>query len=289
MADKVKIWFIINPKSGIRRKSKISRLIEKEVDSTRFDYELFWTESAGHGAKLSKEAIDKKVNIVVAVGGDGSINEIGTALIGSEVSLGIIPAGSGNGIARSLGIHLQARKALIQILVQNRICIDTGMLGEHPFIGVAGIGFDAHIGDRFHHRKIRGKLAYGYLMMTQFHRFSPFDFRLTRQKDDQKAFVLAFANTTQYGNNAVIAPLAEFQDGKLEMVHISELPPRRVPELMVRLFNRSINKADIVETQQFESLEVIHSANIGHVDGEPVKIGSSLEVKVNPKSLWVLT
>ena len=286
--NKIKIRFILNPFSGIGKKNKLPRILNEELDKSRFEYDLCYTKGEGHAAQLAQEAVDQKFHAVVAIGGDGSINEIGSRLIGTDLCLGIIPGGSGNGIARSLGVELNTRKALARINCFDKALIDTGIIANKPFIGIAGLGFDALIGQRFQRRKLRGMLSYGYLIIKEWGSFSPFEFSIEGQVERKETFVLAFANTTQYGNNAVIAPLAEFQDGQLELVCISELKLRRIPEMVLRLFSKTLDQSAHVQTIGFKEVTVKHSANFAHVDGEPFEVGPEVSVKIRPKSLWVL-
>ena len=160
MSDKKKIWFIINPISGTKDKAGIVAAIHKYMTPDRFDIEIRYTQCKGHAAKIAAEAISHNVDIVVAVGGDGTVNETARALIHTHVALGIVPCGSGNGLARHLGLPMNPKKALAVISECNICPLDYGLINGQPFFCTAGVGFDAFLSDMFNKSSHRGLLSY---------------------------------------------------------------------------------------------------------------------------------
>ena len=244
-----KALFIINPVSGIGRQKSIEEIIRSEMNRKNWDVEVVLTTHMGHGFELSSQAAGN-VDLVVAVGGDGTVNEIGRGLIGSSTALGIIPTGSGNGLARHLEIPFKINRAL-QALNEAKIrSIDVIKVNEFFSFNVAGIGFDAYISHRFAHRKNRGPLAYMQLMTKEFTTYKSSVYKVTidGQMQEWDAFLISFANSTQYGNNVHIAPQAKIDDGLIDVCFIRDFPKVTAPALLISLLDQSIdkNKYDVI-------------------------------------------
>lgn len=287
---KKKLLFIINPFSGIGQKKVIPTALESGLDKEKFDWKIKYTERAKHAVALSAEAAKNGFDAVIAVGGDGSINEVARSLIHTNTALGIIPGGSGNGVARSLGIPLQVAKAVALINRYRKVKIDTGLLHEHPFVGVAGIGFDAEISKAFAERKIRGPLSYGYLIISKMNNVQAMKIKIKGEwkLKSKKAIVLAFANTKQYGNNAYIAPTADPTDGKMKLSIIEQFKAWQLPHIAQKFFTKKIHESSKVTYHEFEEIKVKHNSQYAHLDGEPIEVPPKLTVKVVPHSLWVI-
>jgi len=211
---KKKLLFILNPISGGKKKKAIESLISSYLDHDQFEYEILKTEYPGHAAQLTQDhKFDK--NIIIAVGGDGTINEIARELKDTACSLGIIAQGSGNGLARHLGLSINPRKAIEQINTSRQMLIDTAELNGHFFVSIAGIGFDSLIAHMFTQSKRRGFLGYGSLSFQEFFKYKEQNYRIIidGQKIERNAFLIAFANSNQFGYDTKISPLADIQDG----------------------------------------------------------------------------
>ncbi|MGZ3778964.1 MAG: diacylglycerol/lipid kinase family protein, partial [Mucilaginibacter sp.] len=222
---KSKALFIINPISGGKKKDNVPDLIEKNLDATLFEPTIVVTNRAFHGNKLARKGVGE-YEYIIAVGGDGTINEIASSIAGTEAVLGIIPFGSGNGLSRFLGIPMDTEKA-IQNLNQKRIAaIDAAKLNRQWFFNMAGMGFDAHIAEVFSHDKTRGFGAYIRSAFREITRYRGEDYQLEIDgvQYDRKAFMLSFANSSQYGNNAHVSPKASVQDGLLDVCIIKPFP-----------------------------------------------------------------
>ncbi|HGY55613.1 MAG TPA: diacylglycerol kinase family lipid kinase [Caldithrix abyssi] len=284
--------FVINPVSGIRKNlEQITGLIRRKYDAAGRGYRIEYTRYAGHATELAKSAAREGVDIVVAVGGDGTMNEVARGLVHSDSALGIIPGGSGNGFARSLNIPLHPEKAIDLLLSANQKRIDAGMINEHYFFGVCGLGFDAEIGARFQNFGRRGPLPYFYIGVKEYFGYRPERVRFTAENlDVQKdIFLITVANTQQYGNGAYIAPQADEQDGFLDVCIVE---PFTLPQILAnlhRLFNKTVDKFSAYSSFRCKEITIIRQKEQGwfHTDGEPRQGGKELKIKVVPGCLKV--
>ncbi len=231
------------------------------------------------------------VEVVYAVGGDGTVHEIAKRLVHTELALGIIPAGSGNGLARHLGIPLTAEAALATCRDGVIETIDSATVNGLPFFGVMGIGLDATIAERFATSTIRGPRTYVRLGLRTFlgFRAEEYEIEIDGAKQRRQALVLAIANSSQYGNNARIAPLASLQDGLLDVVIIESASWFSAPRMLMRLFDGTFLRSKGVRFIQARDVKIRRAAaGPAHVDGEPITLPETLAVKVVPRSLRVL-
>ena len=288
---KKKIRFIINPISGIRKKVAVEKLILQELDKSLFDYEICYTKAAGHAIELSREAAEKDYDFVVAVGGDGTLNEVGQPLVGKRTCLGIIPVGSGNGLARYLKISTNVAKAIAIINKCNTKCIDTATISDRRFFSIAGVGFDAYVADLFSRCKKRGFWSYSKLAFREFLLFKPNKFRLyiNGKVLHRRAMLISFANGNQYGYNAVISPDAIIDDGLIDVCIMRKPPFFLGPVMGICLFLRIVDKAGFVEIIRTNEVRIIQRKNyIAHIDGDKYRLSKELLIKVHPKSLNII-
>jgi len=285
------ILFIINPVSGTGKKNSLEQLLIKLINTSVINYEIKYTERAGHAVEIAKAVVKNNSHqVVVVVGGDGSVNEVARGLIGSSIVLGIIPAGSGNGFARHLGIPLKFEDAIKTILKGNSIKVDTGLLGTENFFGVAGVGFDAHISKKFEEANTRGFWTYFKLTLSEYSKFK--ERKYTIKFDDKvkefKALLLCFCNSSQWGNDAFISPNSNIQDGFLRIVIIGKIPLISVPYFAFRLFKKSVHKSKYYQEIKMKSCSVVQNDKIIHLDGDPLEYCNEFTIKVLPKSLTVI-
>ena len=291
MTTSKKILFIINPKAGTKSKTHLPSLIQQHIDATQFEVAITYTKAPLHATALAKEAVKNGVDIVIATGGDGTVNEVMQGLLHSDTSLGILPFGSGNGLARFLGVPMNHVQALQFINNAKSVLIDTCRLNEHAFVNVAGTGFDAHIGDVFSHTKGRGFSTYIKLSIKEFYKYKPQEYQLAINGEIlvRKAFMISFANTSQFGNNAHIAPEADIQDGLVDVCIMKPLSILDLPQVVYAIFNKSIHKSNYVEIIKCQNATITRAnADAIHIDGEPTLAAKNLDVKVVPGSLKVL-
>lgn len=293
MGKKKEIEFIINPIAGTKSKSVFKDLIKKHLDLDLFSHTISFTQESGHAYELASQAVNKGKEYVVAVGGDGTINETAKALIYEEAALGIIPYGSGNGLARHLGISLKPVLAIQALNHQNIQTIDAGKANGNPFFCTAGIGFDAHVGKIFSLASKRGFNTYIKTVLQEFITYRPQQYKISiagKASFTKEAFSITFANAGQFGNNAYIAPQADITDGKLDLCVIEKYPKTAGISIGLRLFNKTIHKSHFVKTYQIEQAKVsCPEANCFHLDGESFPLhGEGLDIAIVPKCLNVL-
>jgi len=288
--SKKSICFIVNPISGIGRQKVIEKLIDENLDRTKFDYEIAYTKAAKHAIELSKDAAGRNFNIVVAVGGDGSVNETAKGLIGSNTAMAIIPTGSGNGLARHLKIPLDLKKAMEVINLGKETCIDSIQLNDETFVNVAGIGFDAHIGWEFAKYGKRGFSSYVKVIAREFPKYKAQDFELIIDGKSiiKNAYLISFANGSQWGNNAHIAPTADIADGVMDIAILKDFKFYSGLSIGYKLFKKTLHESSYLEIIKAKEVIINQKGIIAHIDGEPIEIGRELKIKVNPLSLKVI-
>lgn len=286
-----KIVFIMNPISGTTSKAKIPDLIETTLDREHFHYELRLTEYAGHASEMAAEARDGGADMVVAVGGDGTVNEVARALVESQTALGIIPCGSGNGLARHLMLPMNAKKT-IEIINRNEIHeLDYGIINGHPFFCTCGMGFDAFVSQKFAEAGKRGPITYVENVLREGLKYKPETYEIRDETGTirEKAFLISCANASQYGNNAYIAPQASMKDGLLDVIIMEPFDMLDAPQISLDMFNKTLDKNSKIKTFRCQHLHV-HRKQPGviHFDGDPVMTDADVDIELKPKGLRVV-
>lgn len=285
-----KILFIINPISGQGRQLSFPDKAIKYLDNKIFKYEFVFTEKAKEAIEISRNA-SENFDIIIAVGGDGTVNEVSQGLVGKSSLMGIIPVGSGNGLARHLKIPLAIPSAIKVLNKQKVISIDRIQINDQTFVNIAGIGFDAHVGNKFAEFGERGIMPYFYLALKEYSKYKPGHYKLFIDGKEyiRDAFSISFANSTQFGNNAHIAPNAKINDGLIDVSIVKSFPHTELPNIGIRLFNKSIDRSKYVEIIKARHIIVCSYQKIlAHIDGEPLSISGDIELKILPESLKVV-
>ncbi|QMU27779.1 diacylglycerol/lipid kinase family protein [Adhaeribacter radiodurans] len=291
MAAKTNILFILNPKSGRTSQVNVPELLSRYLDASKFTSKLVFTEYAGHATELARQAAKDGYKIVGAIGGDGTVNEVATGLLDSDAILAILPKGSGNGLARHLDIPLNLRHAIRIINEYYSSAIDTCTINDHPFFCTAGIGFDAYISSVFASSTKRGLQTYIRLVLQEFTKFKPQEAVLDFNKQllTTQVFVVAFANATQYGNNAHIAPKADIRDGLVDVCLIRDLDFRKAIHLSLGMLTKRIAAGSSAEYFTSTHIAVTSEQPFKfHADGEYVGEATEFKVSINPLSLKVI-
>lgn len=291
MTEKKRIVFVVNPISGTQSKKAILKWIDERLDRSLYDYSIVNTEYAGHATQIAANAVTEKVDVVVAIGGDGTINEIARSLVHTDTALGIIPCGSGNGLARHLRIPMEP-KAAIDILNRGcELCIDYGKINNIPFFCTCGVGFDAFISLKFADSGKRGLLTYLENTLHESLTYQPETYEIENEEGTvkYKAWLIACGNASQYGNDAYIAPQASLTDGLMDVTIMEPFTVLDVPSLSFQLFNKTIDQNSRVKTMRAKKIK-IHRVNDGvmHFDGDPLMAGKELEVEIIPAGLHVI-
>lgn len=258
--SKKHLVFIINPRSGVERQKAIQQAIDDRLDTEQFTYELIHTEYAKHGTLLAKEAAARGAYAVVAVGGDGSVNDIVAGLIGTDTALAIIPKGSGNGMARTMEIPLKEHAAIDVINRGNVIMMDIAFANDRPFISNAGVAFDALISKKFAKSVRRGFAIYSWLVTRHMWSYKVWDWTITLDGKEikEKAFIISVANGKQFGYNFQIAPKASWTDGLLDVVVIKKFPKLLSGALVLRAMNGTITDSPFVDHFQASEVTISH-------------------------------
>lgn len=288
---KERILFLINPVSGNKSKEFVPKLIDQLFDKDEYELKIIITQFAGEATQITKNYIQKGFKKIVAVGGDGTVNEVASGVADTEAALGIVPLGSGNGLARHLKIPLKPQKALELIKKSKIIQIDYGKINDQKFFCTTGVGFDAYIGHVFSKLVGRGFSNYIKATVSEFRNYKPQRYEISMNGTTlmRDAFLITFANASQYGNNAHIAPKADVQDGKLEVAILRQFPLITAPGIGARLFLKNIDKSAYLETYQCKNIVLKRkSSDAIHYDGEPGEMGEILNVNVVAGGLKVI-
>lgn len=287
-----KILIIINRKAGTDRQKQMDAAILRQLPADRFSVETVYLQYLGHGADLAREAVRRGVHTVVAVGGDGSINEIAQGLVGSDTALAIVPLGSGNGLARALKIPLDVDRALQTVAADQKMAMDAGYANEHLFLSNAGVGFDALIADRFQHSKKRGLINYARLVIGGFSSYEPAQYSIKTDGNEtqEKAFLMTVANGNQFGYEFKLAPKASVFDGLLD---VCLMPPVKFLHLLpicVHSLRGTIDRSRFMK--HFTGKEITVSSPRLHclqVDGDAVPLnGKTVYFRIVPGALQVV-
>lgn len=288
-----KAMLIINPISGgVGKKRHLSRIIRR-LRNAGFHTDAYTTEYAGHAAELAFRAFSLGYGSVFVAGDDGTVNEVAGALRNSEVALGILPCGSGNGLARHLGMPPDIDKAIDVIAKRHIEKCDSGIANGIPFFCTFGTGFDAAVSRKFAEFKRRGPISYVRSAMREFLTYEPdtYTLRANGQEISFRAFIVAVANASQYGNNAFIAPKASITDGLLDITIVHSGNPLELALFGINLFTGFLdsNSNMIIQSMRVKEAEIIKTKSTVHLDGEPMEMPGDVKVKCEPGSLMLYT
>lgn len=288
--DSDRLMLIINPISGTGTKKGVAGMVEQRFSALGFDVDVRITGGRGDATRLAREAVDNGYNGVLACGGDGTVNETATALCGSSTALGILPAGSGNGLARHLGIPVDVESAMGIVANGNIVECDYGTVNDHPFFCTFGMGFDAAVSHRFARQSRRGLLSYVRSAVSEYLQFRPQTYTLSANGKilTEKAFLVAVCNASQWGNNAYIAPQANITDGLLDIIIVHSGSPIDAAVMGMDIFTGFINKNTMVHCFRAPAAVIYRSApGEAHIDGEPMMLDSILDIKCRHGKLRV--
>jgi len=291
MGDKKKIVFIINPKSGVRKKKRVEKAINRFLDHGLFDKKIIYTEYPQHATEIARRESEAGADIVVAVGGDGSANEVARGLIGSRSVMGLIPVGSGNGLALYLKIPL-ILKFSIGIINRQRVRrIDTATFNDKMFVSIAGVGFDALVAHEFSHCRRRGFFSYLNIILRRFPKYRPGRFRISFGDISlaRRAIMISFANSDQFGFNASIAPEAKINDGMLDMCIVRPVSVFSALFMANKLFLKNFDLSKNVEIYKVKNATIESTTPVySQVDGDPMGLVNAVSVSIQPKSLSII-
>lgn len=291
MTDSRRILFIINPISGMAKGKSIPNLLKRMPEYRQISYETVFTRYPGHARELVAEARkSKQYTHIIAVGGDGTVNEVGSALCGSDIAFGVVSIGSGNGFARHLGYSIFMSRALRQVLIERYEHIDVLTINDKHSLNVSGVGFDAEVAHEFAAQKFRGVFSYLYAAVKLWFRYPEKQYKIVSEDKTMRmnCFILSIANTSQYGNNAYIAPLASVRDGLMDLCIL-----KRPAFFEMIWFIFSFVSAKLYKVSYFKEIQCREATIYGnikrvHIDGDAYIMESPLHVRVLPGALKVV-
>jgi YegS/Rv2252/BmrU family lipid kinase len=287
-----RIWFVVNPIAGNSQKEEFPEFVNHTLDHALYQYEIKYTNGPGHAVELGKEAAASGIEMVVAVGGDGTINEVARGLIHTETVLGIIPRGSGNGLARHLNIPLNFEGALKLINTGRKLKIDTGTINGNVFVSIAGVGFDALVADQFAKEPGRGFITYFKIVAGNYQNYVPEEYTIildNNQIINTSALFVTLANSNQFGYNTTIAPEAKLNDGLFDVCIVEKPNIFEMPVIINLMLLKMIHKSRYVTIHKSAGIKIIRHQNaVVNIDGEPVVLDKELDIKVLPLSLNVI-
>jgi YegS/Rv2252/BmrU family lipid kinase len=293
--SKKKIVFIVNPCAGMGHYKKLSRLLKEQLDVSQYDYELALTQYRGQGEILAVQAAENHADIVIAVGGDGTVNEIARTLIGKNMLLGFIPTGSGNGLAHHLQIPTSISKAIRIINERHSMEIDALKINSHICVSVAGLGFDGLVAEMFDHSSRRGFLPYLRYVIKNYITYKPQVYVVERgeEKEEYHVMLISIANSSQWGYNVKISPQASMADGCADICLVKKPDIFRLPFSTTALLTGNLHK-DKKSIRIYRLSECViytkdNTPQPFHIDGDPVERQSRITVSVLPKSLRIIT
>ena len=291
LTAKKKILFIINPISGVGRQKKVEKAIQKKLDKNKFEFSIAYTNYSGHATNIAKIAIEEGFEIIIAVGGDGSANDIAQSLVNTDIVMGIIPVGSGNGFARHLKIPFNICKAIEVINNLKTFRVDTATINDKLFISIAGVGFDALVAEKFASGKRRGFWSYLKKTIREYFNYSPLEYTISIDNKQiiRKALLISIANSSQFGYNVSISPTASISDGYLDICIIHKMSVYSAATLVHKLFLKNIDKSKHVEVFKVKEARITcNEPSPCHIDGDPVERIREISACIKPFSLNII-
>ena len=288
--EKDKMLLIVNPRSGVNSKDGMGAALASALTSAGFRVDCAYTEHAGHATELARRAVAEGYGSVVACGGDGTVNETASGLVGTDVVMGIVPSGSGNGLARHLDVPVDETLSLGVIRPGNITVCDYGTVNDRNFFCTCGVGFDASVSHRFSHENRRGRITYIKSVFEAFAGYKPQTFILDIEgkRLRREAFLVAVCNASQYGNNAFIAPMASLTDGLLDIIVIKSGNALKMMLAGFDVLTGMVPYNNNIETFRVRRASIdLPGPALGHIDGEPVNFSGRLDFECHPRSLKV--
>ncbi len=287
-----KILFIVNPRSGVRRTARTEQLVDRYLDRRQFLPKIVYTTHAHHGLALAKEAVADGFDIVVAVGGDGSVNDVANGIYNTRTKMAILPQGSGNGLARSLGIPLNPRKAIALINKKQTVAIDLASANGHIFVSNTGLGFDVTIADQFRRSQRRGLLVYSWLAFKHLWSYRSKRYKIildNKREIETEAFILSVANAREFGYGFKIAPPARLSDGLLDLTILRPFPKYMALAIVYRAFAGSLLQSRYVIHDTAKTVSIAQKdTSYMQSDGDYFACITPLQISIIPQALHVI-
>lgn len=286
MNESKKVFFIINRFSGTGYRESLEGAIIDECAALKYGCTIQHTQARGHATELARQAVTENYDMVFAVGGDGTVNEVAQGLIGSRVAMGILPKGSGNGLARHLGIPMKFQSALKLMTSTQVINMDTMSVNGKLSVNISGIGFDGHVASLFGRDGKRGLAGYTKLVLKEFLSYKELQAQVVVDgtPHDTSSFIIALANSSQFGNNARVAPLASVCDELIDVCFIKKIPFSRAIGFATKMFSGTLDKSSLVKIYKGKKITLVFPKAVAyHIDGEPQEPESRFDVHIDAR------
>ncbi|HRH36743.1 MAG TPA: diacylglycerol kinase family protein [Flavobacteriales bacterium] len=286
----MKATVIHNARSGKGRAPMIEAISAKVGPELGWEIECCAIERMGHGAELAREAVARGVDRVICVGGDGTLNAVGSAMIGSKTPTGLVAMGSGNGYARSLGLPLQPEAALRRALTGTPKLMDVCYLNDMPFIGTAGIGFDARVAHRFDKSKGRGMIGYAKIIVQEIFSAPPMRVvvKANHETTEANVLMLVLCNTREFGNGAKISPGSLPDDGLAELRVVTKPPFLSLIKAFVQIYTNKADNSPYIRNIVTTNATIWQAGTVAHLDGEPHEVGNEVRFRLEQKKLLMV-
>lgn len=284
--------FVINKYSGGKYRPEVEGRIISACKDLSIECSIEFTQSRGHAIELARGAATSQTDMVFAVGGDGTVNEVAQGLVGSDTPMGILPKGSGNGLARHLGIPMNVKDALKILSHPSILKMDTMTINGNLSVNVSGVGFDGHIANLFANKASRGLIGYTQLALKEFFSFNEFEADVKIENGPtltETSFIIAFANSSQFGNNARISPRASVMDEFFDVCFVKKVPLSQAAAFAAKMFTGNLDKSSLVKIQKVKKMTIDLKEPVSfHVDGEPMGASKHFDIEIRPASLCVI-
>jgi len=287
---KLQIGFIINPISGTINKLNYDIKIDKYFRDSKINPIIEFTKRGGHATEIAVKFVNQSLDAIVVIGGDGTVNEVVNGIGNSGIPMGIVPSGSGNGLARHLGISLILRKALETIKQAIIQPIDVIDINGKLSVNVSGLGFDALVAHKFQNIDKRGLVSYIKVVVSEFVAYKPHKYNIIidGEKYEREAFLISIANSSQFGNNAFISPKASVLDGKMDICIVKPFLKIESPLVIEQLMTGRLDKGKYLEVIRAKEVEISQELDIFHIDGDPFENGRIIKAKIIPSTLKMI-
>ncbi|MGB1205545.1 MAG: diacylglycerol/lipid kinase family protein [Chitinophagales bacterium] len=286
-----KILFIVNPIAGVRNNINMPDIISQNIDEQKYNFDIAFTQYAGHAKKIAADAVEQSYDVIVAVGGDGSVNEIASQLVHKNVTLGIIPLGSGNGLALKMGLSKVQKKAMQTINQGITKQIDVLKMNNDFVFSNAGVGFEGQVIEHFEKTKTRGLKEYMRIYIQQVFNYKPFKVKIKTdtQTLEKEVFTLNFTNSGQYGYNIGYAPDAKLDDGFFELCIVNNFARWQIPFFFLMcIFNKQHWLKNLTVFKTKTATISTPEPYYAQLDGDSIQKNNHIKVQILPQALRVI-
>lgn len=284
------MMLVLNPRSGKGHAMREGATAERIAAEMGIRLDIRTIERPGHGKELAQEAVATGMERVISAGGDGTLNSVAAGLLHTKVPVGVVALGSGNGYARSLGLPLDPEQAFRRAFTGEAAQMDVCFLNDIPFLGTAGIGFDARVAHRFDRSKSRGMLGYSRIIVEEIFGAKPMRVVVKANHETKETHVLmvVLCNTREFGNGAEISPGSLPDDGIAELRIVRKPSFFPLIRAFIQIYTGRADNSPYITNVPTRTATIWQEGTLAHLDGEPVEVGHEVIFRLEPKRLWVV-